>query len=75
MTIFSTKLHKNIQQSHLSLSDRAQTSQAQLKKAEAALSEAEKAKRALESELQSVRSRAIDTDNQLAEMQKAKEVS
>ncbi|CDO73933.1 hypothetical protein BN946_scf185016.g90 [Trametes cinnabarina] len=65
--------HKNIQQSHVSLSDCAQASQSQLKKAEAALSEAEKAKRALESELQSVRSRAIDTDNQLAETQKAKE--
>ncbi|KAI0354017.1 hypothetical protein OH77DRAFT_533487 [Trametes cingulata] len=44
--------HKNIQHSHSSLSDRAQASQAQLKKTEAALSEAEKAKRALESELQ-----------------------
>ncbi|KAI0828577.1 nonmuscle myosin heavy chain b [Trametes gibbosa] len=66
--------HKNIQHSHTSLSDRAQASQAQLKRTEAALSEAEKARRSLESELQSVRSRAIDTENQLAEVQKAKEV-
>ncbi|KAI0666368.1 nonmuscle myosin heavy chain b [Trametes maxima] len=65
--------HKNIQHSHTSLSDRAQASQTQLKKAEASLAEAEKAKRSIESELQSVRSRAIDTDNELAEMQKAKE--
>lgn len=69
-----TREHKNIQQSHQSLSDREQTSRTQLKKVEVALAEAEKAKRALESELQAVRSRAIDTDNQLAEMQKAKEV-
>ncbi|KAI0954365.1 hypothetical protein AcV7_007621 [Taiwanofungus camphoratus] len=65
--------HNSLQQSHVSLSERERSAQAQLKKTEAALSDAEKSRRTLESELQSIRSRQIDTESQLADLQKTKE--
>ncbi|CAL1710675.1 unnamed protein product [Somion occarium] len=70
-----TREHASLQQSHRSLSDRERAVQAQLKKAEGALSDAEKAKRTLESELQLIRSRQTDLDGRLAEAIKDKEAS
>ena len=66
--------HASLQHSHKSLSDKERAAQEQLKKTENALSEAEKAKRTLDSELQHVRSRQLDLDTQLAEALKEKEV-
>ncbi|CCM01260.1 uncharacterized protein FIBRA_03309 [Fibroporia radiculosa] len=62
-----------LKQSHGSLSERERSAQQKLQQAEASLSETEKAKRVLESDLQSIRSRQIDTECQLAGAQKAKE--
>ncbi|KZT01711.1 uncharacterized protein LAESUDRAFT_717304 [Laetiporus sulphureus 93-53] len=65
--------YRSLQQSYNSLLEREQSAQAQLMQTATALAEAEKTKRALDSELQLVRSRLIDTESQLAEMQKSKE--
>lgn len=70
----STREHQSLLHSHRSLSDRMLATESKAKKAEASLQEAEKAKRALESELQSLRTRQIDLDGELAETQRAKEV-
>lgn len=70
----SVREHANLLKSYNSLLERERTSQAQLIKVQAALSDLEKAKRAMESELQSLRSRQNDTESQLAEAQRAKEV-
>jgi myosin protein heavy chain len=70
----SVREHNSLLQSHRSLSDRLQANDHKLKKTEATLAEVEKTKRAQESELQELRSLRIDTDGQLAELQKAKEV-
>ena len=67
--------HRSLEQSHRALSDRETITQAQLKKAETALAEAEKRKRAAESDLQSVRGKQLDLDGQLADVSKEKEVS
>lgn len=67
--------HHQLEQSHKSLSDKELSSQSKLKDAEAALSDAVKAKRGLESDLQSVRSRQIDLESQLAGALKERDVS
>jgi len=71
----SVREHNSLLHSHRSLSDRVQANDHKLKKTEAALAEVEKTKRSQESELQELRSRRIDADGQLAELQKAKEVN
>ncbi|PSS37014.1 hypothetical protein PHLCEN_2v1156 [Hermanssonia centrifuga] len=65
--------HHSLEQSHKSLTDRESSTQVRLKRAETSLSEAEKSKRTLESDLQSLRSRQIDLDSQLAATSKDKE--
>lgn len=71
----SVREHKSLLQSHRSLSDRVQANDHKLKQTEAALAEVEKTKRSQQSELEELRSRKIDADGQLAELQKAKEVT
>ncbi|KAH9055174.1 hypothetical protein EDB83DRAFT_1111534 [Lactarius deliciosus] len=70
----SVREHTSLLQSHRSLSDRLQANDQKLKQTEASLAEASKIKRSQESELQELRTRRIDLDGQLAELQKAKEV-
>ena len=70
----SVREHKSLLHSHRSLSDRLQANDHKLKQTEASLAEVQKTMRSQESELQELRSRQIDTDGQLAELQKAKEV-
>lgn len=70
----SVREHKSLLHSHRSLSDRLQANDHKLKQTEASLGEVQKTMRSQESELQELRSRQIDTDGQLAELQKAKEV-
>ncbi len=70
----SVREHNSLLHSHRSLSDRVQANDHKLKQTGAALAEVEKIKRSQESELQELRSRRIDADGQLAELQKAKEV-
>lgn len=69
-----TRDYRSLEQSHKSLSDRGNVAQSQLMKAEAALADAEKSRRTIESDLQSLRSRQIDLDGQLATAVKEKEV-
>jgi myosin protein heavy chain len=64
----------SLQDNHKSLAERERAAQARLIKVEAVLSDTEKVKRTLESELQSVRSRQIDTDSRLGEVVRVKEV-
>jgi myosin protein heavy chain len=71
----SVREHNSLLQSHRSLSDRLQANDHKLKLAEASLAEVQKTKRSQESELQELRSRRIDTDGELAELQKTKEVT
>ena len=66
--------HQTLEQSYKSLSELEATSRTKLKDAEADLSEAVKAKRTIESDLQSVRSRQIDLESQLANAQKERNV-
>jgi myosin protein heavy chain len=70
----SVREHNSLLKSHRSLSDRVQANDRRLKETGATLAEVEKTKRSQESELQELRSRRIDTDGLLAELQKAKEV-
>jgi len=70
----SVREHNSLLHSHRSLSDRLQANDHKLKQTEAFLAEVQKTKRSQESELQELRSRRIDTDGQLAESQKVKEV-
>lgn len=71
----SVREHNSLLHSHRSLSDRVQANDHKLKQTEATLAEVGKTKRSQESELQELRSRRIDADGQLAELQKAKEVN
>lgn len=71
----STQEHRSLQQTYHSLLDRERVASAKLKEVQAALTETEKAKRSLDSELQSLRSRQFDTDTQLADAARAKEAS
>ncbi|KAG6837022.1 hypothetical protein H0H93_016229 [Arthromyces matolae] len=70
---YSTREHNNLLQSHKSLSDQDRATQSQLSTAKTALSDLEKAKRLMESELQSLRSRQHDYESQLADAIKMKE--
>ena len=70
----SVRAHGYLQESHKALAEREGVAQARLMKAEGGLSDLHKAKRALESELQSVRSRQIDADGHLGEAIRIKEV-
>lgn len=63
-----------LQASHESLVQQARAAQSHVAETQAAISELEKGKRSMESELQSLRSRAFDSETTLAEAQKAKEV-
>lgn len=67
--------HRSLEQSHRSLSDKESATQSKLREAETALSDAVKAKRTIESDLQSVRSRQIDLEDQLATALKERDVS
>ena len=71
----SVREHSSLLKSHRSLSDRLQANDQKLKQTEASLAETSKVKRTQESELQELRSRRIDLDGQLAELQKVKEVT
>lgn len=66
--------YKSLQQTYNSLLERERTASLKVKEVTSNLSAVEKIKRSLESDLQSVRSRQNDTDSQLAEVQRAKEV-
>jgi len=66
--------HTSLQHSHTSLLDRERIAQAQLTKVQAHLSELEKAKRFVDSELLSLKSRQHESQDQLAEALRAKEV-
>ena len=72
---YSVREHSSLQQSHTSLLERERIAQSQLIKVQATLSELEKAKRVIESELQSLRSRQNDSESQLADAQRVKEVT
>lgn len=71
----SVQAHASLQQDHKALVEKEIAAQTQLNKAQTTLSELEKAKRAMESELQNLRSRQHDNESQLAEVSKTKEVS
>lgn len=64
-----------VQRSYQELVENEQSNQERRKDVELALSEANKFKRTLESELQATRSKLIDTESQLADANKSKEVS
>lgn len=66
--------YKSLQHTYNSLLERERAASLKVKEVTANLSAAEKLKRSLESDLQSVRSRQNDIDSQLAEVQRAKEV-
>lgn len=72
-----TALRENasLQKEYQELVDDERANQTRQKEVEAALSDADRAKRLMESELQTVRSRLTDIDGQLAETIKSKEVS
>lgn len=65
----------SLQASHEALVQQEHAVQLLVGETRAAISELEKGKRIMESELQSLRSRAFDSESTLAEAQKAKEVS
>ncbi|KAF8514982.1 nonmuscle myosin heavy chain b [Gautieria morchelliformis] len=65
--------HVALQRSHDDLLQKGNTLEAQHKDVSVSLIAAEKARRAAESELQSIRTRQIDVDGQLAEVVKTKE--
>jgi myosin heavy chain 9/10/11/14 len=67
--------HASVQRSYDSLLVKEREASSKLIKTEAALSEAEKARRTLESELHVIRSRQVDMDRHLEETQRAKEVN
>ncbi len=71
---YTMKEQASLQKSLDSLIEKERATQAQLSKSQAALNEIDKAKRAIESELQSLRVRQHDHDTQLAEATKQKEV-
>jgi myosin protein heavy chain len=67
--------HASLQESYNSLSERERAAQLDLSKAQTALSELERTKRSMESELQSLQTRQNDTEHQLADARKSKEVT
>ena len=70
----SNREHISLQHSHKSLLDRERATQSQLSKTQSQLSDLEKAKRAMESEFQSIKSRQSDIQNQLSDALRVKEV-
>ncbi|KAH7890386.1 hypothetical protein F5I97DRAFT_21806 [Phlebopus sp. FC_14] len=66
--------HVQLEAAYASLAERERNSREQSANAETSLATLEKTKRGLESELQALRARQIDSDGQLAETLKAKEV-
>jgi myosin protein heavy chain len=70
----ASRQHAQLESSHMSLRERERATSEQVTKAEAAVVAMEKSKRTLESELQALRAKQIDSDSQLAEAVKAKEV-
>jgi myosin heavy chain 9/10/11/14 len=70
----ATREYRILERAHHDLLGREQAASSQASKAEASVAELEKAKRALESDLQSIRTRQLDTEGQLAEALGAKEV-
>lgn len=71
---YTVKEHASVQKSLDSLIQKERATQVQFTESQATLSEIDKAKRTLESELQSLRVRQHDHDTQLAEAMKQKEV-
>lgn len=70
----ATREHATLQQAHQTLVEWEKGASLNLQKAEAALGDVEKVARSLESELQSMRTRQIDSEGQVAELQRAKDV-
>jgi myosin protein heavy chain len=70
----SNREHISLQHSHRSLLDRERATQSQFTRTQTQLSELEKAKRAMESEFQSVKSRQNDIQSQLSDVLRVKEV-
>jgi myosin protein heavy chain len=70
----SVRDHSSLIQSHKSLSEKEANAQTQLVKLKGTLADLEKGKRTMESELQSLRSRQHESESQIAEAVKAKEV-
>ncbi|KAF8958407.1 myosin II heavy chain [Flammula alnicola] len=68
-----TREHTSLQHSHTSLLDRERVAQAQLSKVQGHLSELEKAKRSMDSEMLSLRSRQHEGQSQLSDALRAKE--
>lgn len=64
----------SIQKEYQQLVDNERTTQSRLREIDAALTEADRAKRALESEYQTIKSKHIEVGDQLSEAAKAKEV-
>lgn len=69
-----SRQYAQLESSHTSLLDRERATSERVTKTEAAAVAVEKSKRTLESELQALRTKQIDSDSQLAEVVKAKEV-
>lgn len=69
-----SRQYTQLENSHTSLLERERAANEQSTKAEVAAIAMEKSKRTLESELQALRAKQIDSDSQLAEAMKAKEV-
>ena len=67
--------HRLLESSYSSLLSREGEASSQLSRTKADLAELEKSKRAIESELQTFRTRQIEVDSQLSEAVKSKEVS
>lgn len=69
----ASREHKNLLSSHKSLSDRAFGAQEAATKLQATVAELEKSKRGMESELQALRTRQHDVEDQIAEANRSKE--
>lgn len=67
--------YAQLESSHASLLERERATNEQFNKAEAVAAATEKSKRTLESELNMLRAKQIDSDSRLADSEKAKEVS
>lgn len=70
-----SRQHAQLEGTYASLLERERAASSQFTKAEATAVAMEKSKRTLESELQALRAKQIDSDSQLAEAVKAKEVA
>ncbi|ESK85274.1 myosin type ii heavy chain [Moniliophthora roreri MCA 2997] len=70
---YSTRELASLQEAHSLLTEKERTSHSIAVQSQSTISELEKSKRSLESELQSLRSRQLDAEGALAEAQRAKE--